>query len=204
MDDDSDDSEDDPAKSKERWKNILDKLSGLKRSRTFFTFLPAILITPFYPLIGFCILIMLIEKIILGRLGIPGLEFTTLATFLFGVKYKIETAILITILIPNIFLKLIKFFLWPETLNPDEGPINLNFSTLLDVIVAVIGYVTYNILHLPLLIGIFFALIVKHSLNILYTINSDKPEVMSAGISFLTNLIFVALFNPLLLKLIRL
>ncbi len=204
MDDNLYDSENSIVGTNKKKKNILNKLKCLKKSKTFFTFLPAILITPFYPLIGFCILIMLIEKIILGRLGIPGLEFTTLATFLFGVKYKIETAVMITIFIPNIFLKLLKFFLWPETLNPDEGPINLNFSTLLDVVVAVIGYTTYNILHLPLLIGVFFALLVKHSLNILHTINSDKPEVMSAGVSFLTNLIFVAMFNPFLLKLIKL
>ena len=170
-----------------------------KKYRIVLTFLPAIAVGVFNPLLGFCFFIMLLEKSVLSMLGLPGLEFTTTATFLFGLKYDLTTAVLLAFFLPNFIIKPIKFVLWREYVNPEEGPVNLSVTAVFDVMVATIAYILKN---LNIIIGLSIALIVKHSLNILRTRNSDRPEMFDAAISFASNIGLVVVFYKLIMWLL--
>ncbi len=171
-----------------------------KRYRVIITFLPAALLSMFDPLLGFCLFLMLFEKSFLSMLGIPGLEFTTTATFLLGLKYELYLAVFLGFFLPNFLIRPIKFVLWREYVNPDEGPINLGFSALLD---ALIPAVAYFMRDMNVFIGLTIALIIKHGINVVKTMNSDKPELFNVPVSFASNLFILLITYKLVLWLIQ-
>ncbi len=174
--------------------------SWFKKYRLALTFLPAILVGLLDPLMGFCFFIMLLEKCVLAMLGLPGLEFTTTATFLFGMKYELATAALFAFIIPNFIMRPIKFVLWHEYVNPEEGPVNLSITSLIDVLVAVMAYFLRGI---NMLLGLIIVLTVKHTLNIIRTKNSDRPEMFDAAVSFVSNIVLVLILYRFILWLIH-
>ncbi len=171
-----------------------------KKYRVILTFLPAVVVGIFDPLLGFCFFIMLFEKSFLSMLGLPGLEFTTMATFLFGLKYDLATAAFLAFLIPNFLIRPIKFVLWREYVSPDEGPVNLSISALIDALMPVVAYALRD---MNIFVGLTAALTVKHTLNVIRTRNSDKPEVFNVPVSFVSNLVLLLITYRLVLWLLE-
>ncbi len=179
------------ADSKTRNVDPAESQNIFQKYRIYITFLPVMIVLPFDKLMAFCLFIMLMEKTVLSTLSFPGLEFTTTATFLFGYRYGLVNGILLTLLVPNIALKLLKFWLWREYVNPDEWPVNFGLTTLIDFVVCAFGYMASQLSGVPLLAVFVLTLGVKSILNILRTRSSDVPEYMHSAVSSAVNLLLM-------------
>ncbi len=163
--------------------------------RALLTFLPCLLIAPFDPLLAFCLFIVLFEKCIIAMLPLPGVEFTSLATFLFALKYDLPVAIFLALLVPGIIASIFKFLLWKEFRKPEEPPVTLGGGTVIDVVmVAICWYVKANF-TLPLLELMIIFLLIKHALNYIKNTLTGSPDIMSPVVSSLLNIFLVLCFG---------
>ncbi len=171
--------------------------------RAVITFLPCLLIAPFDPLLAFCLFIVLFEKCIIAMFPLPGVELTTLATFLFALKYGLVKAIALAVVVPGIITSVLRFLFWKEFLRPDEAPFTLGAGNLIDVaVVSICWYLkhfNFGLLELMVII-----LAVKHLLAYIKNSFTGSPDVVSPVVSSLLNIFLVLFFGNFFLWLIGL
>ncbi len=142
-------------------------------------------------MLGFCIFIMYFEKCELAIFGIPGLELTTSATYFLGYKFGFPIGVVLAFFLPGFLIQPLKFFLWRERTDPEEGPIPLGIGSFLDGMVGAIGWMTSR-LGMNIFFGMGLALFLKHGINVIKSLSSDRPQTFDAAVSTVTN--FVTLF----------
>ncbi len=150
-------------------------------------------------MLGFCIFIMYFEKCELAIFGIPGLELTTLATYFLGYKFGFPIGVVLAFFLPGFFIQPLKFFLWRERTDPEEGPIPLGIGSFLDGLVGAIGWITSR-LGMNIFFGMGLALFLKHGVNVIKSLSSDRPQTFDAAVSTVTNLVTLFFIYKFLLN----
>ncbi len=170
--------------------------------RAAITFIPCIFIAFFDPLLAFCLFIVLFEKCIIAIFPMPGIELTTLATFLLALKYELITALFYAILIPSVVASILRFLFWKEFLRPDEPPFTFGAGNLIDMgVVVACRYLKNFNLSMLYLMGII--LVFKHTLGYLKNTLTGIPDVISPVVSTILNIFLILIFGSFFLWLIN-
>jgi len=171
--------------------------------RAVITFIPCILIVPFDPLLAFCLFIVLFEKCIISIFPLPGIEFTTLATFLFALKYDLIYALFLAFFVPGIIASVFKYTLWKEFKKPDEAPITLGGGTLIDMLMVAFCWFLKTSFTFSLLQLMFIFLLVKHIINFVKGHYTGSVDVIGPFISFFLNIFLILIFEGFFLWLLN-
>ena len=175
-------------------KSLFKDASGTVKRLGIVLILPAI-ISAFDPLLGFAVFLILLEKFFLSMLSFPGLEFTTLATLLFGMKYGVYLAVALAFLVPGILVSIIKFTMfWEECVGLAEPPINIGFGNVLDMVSA---FIAASLKGYDLLLVMLVILVTKHALNFLKNklTKIESFDVAAVVVSSTLNLLLIILFH---------
>jgi hypothetical protein len=167
-----------------------------KRIRALVTFAPWLFLLPFDPLLAITIELVLFEKCILCLFPIPGIEFTSLATILYGIKYDILTGVFLAVAVPGVLASLYKYLLWQEFKRPDEAPVNIGFGNFVDSCVVLLASLLKN---MELLYIVLACLVFKHTVNFVKGKYSGSVDVIGPLMSTFLNVTIVLLFGKYLL-----
>lgn len=171
--------------------------------RAAITFIPCLLIAPFDPLLAFCLFIVLFEKCIIAIFPLPGVEFTSLATFLFALKYDIVSASLLALLVPGIIASIFKYFLWKEFRKPDEPPITLGGGTVIDIFMVIFCWYLRTNFAFSLIELMLIFLFAKHTINFIKGNITGSVDIIGPFISSLLNILIILIFGNFFLWLLK-
>ncbi|OYT43673.1 MAG: hypothetical protein B6U88_00225 [Candidatus Aenigmarchaeota archaeon ex4484_56] len=153
----------------------------------------------------FCIILVLFEKCIIGRINvIPGVEFTTICTILVTLAYGWQVGVIFCIFFVTFLPLIINFYIGEKIPTVRQEIFSISFANFVDIFsVLMIHYLK----NLELIYIVTIILIFKHLINNLKGKISDTnfvPDYAGIFLNLLFNLLLVFLLYPLWLYVLSL